>query len=159
MYSNIALMADKEHKDRDEKGRFVEGNLVALGMKSNGGRKSAYEELGRAILLEQAFFNEIDEDEAKAILKKVEDLRAYARTGKDMRGKKSKVKMSLFKVSIAKALAGNEKLLMKFISKVFPDKILDETPQGKSPAAQILEAILEPKKKPTKKKTVNKSKK
>lgn len=130
---------------RDKLGRFTEGHLFRNGFKS-GGRKSAYEEIGKARLLEEAFFSEMDEEGAIDILERVHELQKVARgqtADKNALKGRKKGGMSLFKVALAKALAGNENLMKVFIGKMFPDRLLDETPQGESPAKQLLDALFD----------------
>jgi len=122
----------------DENGNFAEGNLIALGNKG-GGRKSAYEEYGRAKLLEQAFFHEFDVDEAEKIIAQV-NLKVPPEEGKK-RGK-----TTLFKVLLAKAGMKNEKMLIELMKKIFPDKVLDETPTNESPAGKLMDLLTKPKK-------------
>ena len=122
-------------KDRDwEKGRFKAGNLVSLGNKG-GGRKSAYQEHLRAEILAKAFFEEVDIDTADELIERV--TRQYEEKRRGKRGK-----TTLFEVMIAKGLLGNDKILVALSKKVFPDRIIDETPPQDSPAKKLIDAIM-----------------
>ena len=85
-------------------GGIGSGNPMARGTLGNkGGRKSAYVEEGRAKMLVEAFFEEMN----------VEEVTNRLKAGN----------RSLWDVWIAKGLAGNEKVMVAMFKKLFPDRI------------------------------------
>lgn len=108
-------------KNREKDGRFKSGNTVSKGNKG-GGRKSAYEEYGRAKALAEAYFDGFDADKMMQLIKK---LGLRKGKGGELVIPKAKIgKVNLMDVMIANAMVGNTKLLMKGLDKIMPN--LDE---------------------------------
>lgn len=87
------------------------GNQNAKGHDgSNAGRKSAYEEMANAEFLAEMFFKERNVDEVRAIIE----------------GKEGVKKYSVATALLAKALAGNERIMVEIFKKIYPDKSIQD---------------------------------
>jgi len=122
------------------------GNNGNVGKKGRSGRKSAQYEHKIAKIIEEAFEVGVDVDALESIAAR-------------LRSKGPKGKVRLIDIALHKAVKG-DRTLDTMLSKLMPDKILDETPSEESPASKIISAIFtkpkktakkKPKKKPNKK--------
>lgn len=127
----------KEGRNAD--GTFGKGNLFGT-LSKGGGRPSAYAEMNKAKMLEQAVFDYIDMERAQEILVELDTRKKEIKAGKKSPAGRKKSELTLFEIMIAEAAYRNNKLREIIFKKAFPDRIVDESPES-SPVEDLIDQL------------------